>query len=215
MFTKKLSEYLGNYSVVDICSEAKTKLGQNAASVSPFGKETLFEELEKDFFMNFYKVLLSGWKDWRDKSLRRLDEFKQKRGKEIEKFEKGPLDFNEDAAKKIWQSLDEGLKKLVDEIQEEIGESAADLKNYYEKLRGTFSEKSDSSADLEGWEKILIVVLSPVLSVVGGVMLVYDALSGEKDKHRDRLSKWLDKAVEGTKKDIRESYRKGEKSAKT
>jgi GTP-binding protein EngB required for normal cell division len=137
-YAKELPEYRGDYSVVDICAEAKPKLGQSAASALTFGKEELLKELEKDFLTNFVNVVYARWTDWKDESLAKLKNFRKCGVSRIEDFKGDFFDSNKDKAKQIAVDLINELKKLINDIQDKIKRAIEDLKAWYEQAAGAF-----------------------------------------------------------------------------
>jgi GTPase SAR1 family protein len=207
-FAKELSEYRGEYSVVDICAQAKPKLGQSAASTQTFGKDELFKELEKDFLTNFWHVVYVRWTEWKDESIAKLRDFsKYARGKVID-FDGKFFDSTDKKAQRIRDDLSAELKSLVDDIQKKIKHSTEEMQEWYEKTAGAFFQLRS-------------------FIVLGGKEINFDSLSmgkndswfdglcdkflpshhqKEKQKQEELLSR-LDEAVVGAEDKIRENYR--------
>jgi GTP-binding protein EngB required for normal cell division len=204
-FAKELAEYRGDYSVVDICAEAKPKLGQNAASARTFGKEELFKELEKDFLTNFVNVVYARWTDWKNESLAKLRDFRKRGVSKIEDFKGGFLDSNKDKAKQIADALTNELKKLINDIQGKIKKAIEDLKTWYEQAAGAFYQGSlifDGIVD----ENTVIEILKSVL--FGLSLGIFDKLNfKERRELKKELIDGLDEAVRSVEDNIREKHR--------
>jgi GTP-binding protein EngB required for normal cell division len=207
-FAKELTEYRGDYSVVDICAQAKPKLGQSAAQARTFGKEELFKELEKDFLTNFVNVVYARWTDWKDESLAKLKDFRKHGIDTIEDFKGAFFDSNRDRAKQIAEALNAELKRLCDEIQGKIKSAIDDLKTWYEQAAGAFYQGnleipgfSTGSDVLDWWA--LIVFKNVVLC-----MTIFDKLNVKERRNlKKQLLGGLDESVRSVEDKIRENYR--------
>ncbi|MDR1315992.1 MAG: GTPase domain-containing protein, partial [Spirochaetales bacterium] len=167
-FAKELAEYRGDYSVVDICAEAKPKLGQSAASARIFGKEDLFKELEKDFLTNFVNVVYARWTDWKDESLAKLKDFRKRGIASIEDFKGGLLDTNKDRAKQIADHINNEMQTLIGGIQGKIKGAIEDFKTWYEQAAGAFYQGNlglEISTGIEPLDIVLVFVKYSLLSI--------------------------------------------------
>jgi len=204
-YAKELAEYRGDYSVVDICAEAKPKLGQSAASARTFGKEELFKELEKDFTTNFVNIVYARWTDWKDDSLAKLKDFRKRGVSRIEDFKGGFLDSNKEKAKQIADDLNNELKEIINDIQDKIKKAIEDLKTWYEQAAGAFFQGSlafDETID----ENIVIVILKTF--IFGLSLGIFDKLNfKERRELKKDLLDGLDEAVRAVEDEIREKHR--------
>jgi GTP-binding protein EngB required for normal cell division/gas vesicle protein len=201
-FAKELAEYRGNYSVVDICAHAKPKLGQSTAQVQTFGKEALFEELERDFLVNFVNVVYARWTAWKDESIALLRDFgKRGRGK-IEDFKGGFLDGNKDKARQIFNDLNNELQKIISAIQEKIKTAAEDMQEWYEKAAGAFYQgKTFSKFNSDFGEMVWSFV-----SGFTGLLLLDKINIKEQRELKKQLLDMLDNAVRAVEDKIQENY---------
>jgi GTP-binding protein EngB required for normal cell division len=203
-YAKELAEYRGDYNVVDVCAEAKPKLGQSAVSARTFGKEELFKELEKDFLTNFVNVVYARWTDWKNESLAKLKDFRKRGVSRIEDFKGGFLDSNRDKAKQIADDLTNELKKLINDIQDKIKKAIEELKTWYERAAGAFYQGSltfDGIAD----ENIVIEILKNVLFNLS--LGIFDKLNfKERRELKKELLDGLDEAVRSVEDNIREKH---------
>jgi GTPase SAR1 family protein len=205
-FAKELSEYRGDYSVVDICSEAEDdKPWETGPTARAFGKEELFKELEKDFSANFWHIVYIRWTEWKDDSLTKLRDFKKHARSKVLAFDGKFFDSIDKRAQRIRDDLSFELKSLVDEIQKKIKHSTEEMKEWYEKTAGAFFQ-SRSFVVLDGKE-INFDSLS-----IGDKDSWFDGLIdkfrlGHQKEQQDELLGRLDEAVEGAEDKIRENYR--------
>jgi GTP-binding protein EngB required for normal cell division len=204
-FAKELAEYRGDYSVIDICAQAKPKLGQSAALARTFGNEELFQELEKDFSANFWHIVYIRWTEWKDDSLAKLRDFKKYARSKVLAFDGKFFDSIDKRAQRIRDEISAELQSLVDEIQKKIKHSTEEMKEWYEKTAGAFF-KSRSFTVLDGKE-----VNFDSLSI-GNNDSWFDGLidkfrSGHRKEQQDELMGRLDEAVGGAEDKIRENYR--------
>jgi small GTP-binding protein len=191
---KDLAEYRSNYSVIDICAQAKSKLGQTESSTNTFGKESFFDVLENDIFVNFVKVIYSQWTSWKDESREQLKRFKQKGAAKILEFNGGIFSKNETKAKKIAKELEEGLRCETDSIFEKIKNGTEDVLRLYQQVSGAFSLRLDKP-DLF---VIATILIAPVMAF---------AFSFEKKSElQQQLIKGLDDAVETINQKILDIY---------
>jgi len=208
-YAKELPEYRGDYSVVDICAQAKPKIGQSEASARTFGKEELFKELEKDFLTNFVNVVYVRWTDWKEESLAKLKDFRKRGVSKIEDFKGGFLDSNRDKAKQIADDLANELKELIDDIQDKIKQAIEDLKTWYERAAGAFyqgSLKFDEILDENVVKSIVIEFLKGL--IFGPSLLIFDKLNfKERRELKKELLDGLDEAVRAVEDEIREKHR--------
>jgi GTP-binding protein EngB required for normal cell division len=209
-YAKELAEYRGNYGVVDICAQAKPKLGQSAATAQVFGKEELFRELENDFLINFVNVLHARWTEWKDESIAKLNTFRKAKVSEIEDFKRKWLDTNEAVEAKIGKLIGEGLKELSSDIQSKIENTAADLQTWYKQAAGAFYR---GSLGFDMWEKM------PATDFFRDVEAKDNKLQGffdwfnlkERREKKKQLQELLYEAVDAVKDKINESYSKVER----
>jgi GTP-binding protein EngB required for normal cell division len=205
-FAKELAEYRDNYSVVDICAQAKPKLGQSTASARTFGKEDLFKELEKDFFANFKNVVYARWTDWKDESLAKLKNFRTRSTAAIEDFEGEFFDNNMIRAAKITDQLNSEMQTLVSDIQEKIKSDIEDFKTWYEQTAHAFYRNINwrffNDRDIFD---ILLPPFSPLVIVLHSIRHNLDD-TGRKNLKKKLLYQ-LDDAVRVVEDKIRENYR--------
>jgi GTPase Era involved in 16S rRNA processing len=151
---KELPEFRDVYTVVDICAEAKPKLGQSAANVVVFGKEVLFKELEDDVSDNFEKVVFAKWTAWKDNARAQLKDFKQEGTARIIEFKRDgifgtklPFGTKLHTANTINEALEQELKTMTTNIFEKIKDGMNDAQQLYEHFTGAFF-KTERSKEL-------------------------------------------------------------------
>jgi len=214
-FKKELTEYGGDYSVVDICAEAKPKLGQSAASARTFGKEDLFTELEKDFLVNFTNVVYARWTDWKDESLARLKDFRRRGMTKIDDFKGSAFESNKEKAQNIYEELIDELKKLANDINDKIKDATEDLKTWYEKTEGVFSGKPavfyQLMREVSIAETILTSILFPPSVPFRIIGFIIYRLTKEKGELKQQLIEMLFESVGMVENEIYERYRIVEK----
>jgi len=203
-FAKELAEYRGDYSVVDICAEAKPKLGQSAASARTFGKEQLLKELEKDFLTNFVNVVYARWTDWKDNSLAKLRDFRKRGVSKIEDFKGGFFDSNKDKAKQIADALTNELTEIINDIQNKIKKAIEDLRTWYEQAAGAFYQGTHVFDETVN-ENIVIVILKDFIFNI--TLGIFDKLNFKEQRElKKELLDGLDEAVRSVEDKIREKH---------
>jgi polyhydroxyalkanoate synthesis regulator phasin len=207
-FAKELAEYQGDYSVVDICAQAKRKLGQSAAPARTFGKEELFRELERDFFTNFVNVVYARWTDWKDESLAKIKDFRTRGIAVIEDFKGGFLDTNKDRAKQIKDQLNSEMQTLINSVQEKIRDAMEDLKTWYEQAAGAFYQGNldlETLANITPWEIVIDIVKYSLFAIP---IIIFDKLNVKERKDlKKQLLEQLNEAAQTVEDKIRENYR--------
>jgi GTP-binding protein EngB required for normal cell division/prefoldin subunit 5 len=210
-FAKELAEYRGDYSVADICAEAKPKLGQSAASARTFGKEELFKELEKDFLTNFINVVYARWTDWKNESLAKLNGFRRRGVSMIEDFKGGFLDSNKDKAKQIADDLINELKEIINNIQNKIKRAIEDLKAWYEQAAGAFYQGAlvfdgvPIIIDENPFKYIMAVILKDFIFNIS--LGIFDKLNFKEQRELKKdLLNGLDEAIRSVEDNIREKH---------
>ena len=210
-YSKELAEYRGNYSVVDICAQAKPKLGQSATTAHTFGKEELFKELERDFLVNFVKVVYARWTDWKDESFAKLKDFRKRGISTIEDFKGGILDFNKEKAEQIAVNLNSELKTLINDIQDKIKKAIEDLKTWYEQAAGAFYQGT-LALDVEDIKPLDIVLTVVKYALFAVPIVLFDKLNfNERKDLKKQLLNELDEAVRAVEDKVRENYSAVEK----
>jgi GTPase SAR1 family protein len=207
-FAKELAEYRDDYSVVDVCAQAKPKLGQSAASARTFGKEELFKELERDFLTNFVNLVYARWTDWKDESLAKLRDFHKSGVAAVEDFKGGFLDTNKERAKQIASQLKGEMETLVNDIQGKIQGAMEDVKTWYERVTGAFYQGALDIEGPTGVEPLDIVLTFVKYSLLGIPLTIFDKLNvGERKNLKKQLLEQLDEAIRAVEDKIRENYR--------
>lgn len=204
-FAKELAEYQDDYSVVDICAQAKPKLGQSAASARTFGKEDLFKELEKDFLTNFINVVYARWTDWKDESLAKLKDFSRYGMAVIEGFEGKFFETNKDRAVLITNQLYSELRTLISGIQAKIQGAMEDFKAWYEQAAGAFYQGKlgiEISIDKDIWDTMGEILKHSLFGIIFAKLNVK-----ERKDLKKKLLERLNEAVQTVEDKIRENYR--------
>jgi len=206
-FAKELAEYRGGYSVVDICAQAKPKLGQSAAQAKAFGKEDLFKELEKDFLTNFVNVVYARWTDWRDESLAKLKDFRKRGITTIEDFKGRLFDGNVKRAAQITDSLYSELKSLVSDILGKIRSTTEELVDWYKRMAGAFYQERSFSPGIDevNIDEITSVISKWDDSWMAGLLDIFNPKA--RTEHKKQLLEGLDEATRSVEDKIRENYR--------
>jgi GTPase SAR1 family protein len=210
-YAKELPNYRGKYSVVDICAQAKPKLGENQPSVQIFGKEELFKELERDFYVNFINVVHKLWEKWKNESLGKIDSFYESMICEISEFENNdPLEDNKSKGHKIKKDIHDKMKTLTDDIQSKIKSELEDLKEWHEQAAGALYQ-GDSEFYLAS-EMSLPEYFEWVEKRNSFLDGIWDFYFGEEDKKelKIKLQMSLYKAIDKMKEKINEIYSKVE-----
>jgi GTPase SAR1 family protein len=199
---KKLPEYQQKYSVVDICSQAKPKLGQSASSVSSFGKETLLEEIQKDVFINFVKVVYVQWTAWKDESRVQLKNFKQAGTAKIIEFKRGFFETKLHAANAINEVLENDMRTLATRIFEKIKDGMKDAQSLYYRFCGAFFAR-ERAKETEALDSVFDKLFLQIDQAV--------RFGTKKFTLQQELAKDLDNAVGAIDEKILEIYSQAEK----
>ncbi|GHU84577.1 hypothetical protein FACS189473_2250 [Spirochaetia bacterium] len=140
--TRELPEFHDVYTVVDVCAQAKPKLGQSSADAKTFGKEELFVQLEKDAGQNFVKVILAHWTDWRDESIKSMRTFRLSQSKKINEFKGKFLELPDDKEMRFFSEMRSEAQGITDQIFAKVKNGLEDAKELYQHLYGAFARTS-------------------------------------------------------------------------
>jgi GTP-binding protein EngB required for normal cell division len=204
-FAKELSEYQGYYSVVDICAyaEEKPKIGQSVASARTFGKEELFEELQKDFLVNFVNMVHVRLTDWKDESLAKIKDFHKRGIAVIEDFKGDLLDTNKERADKVLDRLNSEMQALIGDIQGEIKGFLEDSEAWYKQAACAFHRNVNFRifSDMDIFE----ILFGD--TIIGLPLRIFDKLNVQVQKDlKKKLLMQLAEAVRAVEENICESY---------
>ncbi|GHV88249.1 hypothetical protein AGMMS50267_06090 [Spirochaetia bacterium] len=205
---KDLPEYKQLYSVVDICAQAKAKIGQPVSNTAAFGKETLFKELDDNFYENFKKVLFAQWTAWKDESIENLDNFRQAGTARIIEFKRDgvfgtklPFGTKLHTANTINIAIEQELQKVTTDIFEKIKDGMNDAQQLYEHFTGAFfkTERSKELLAKDFFDKIGLQINQAV------------HFGAKKFELQQKLAEDLDKAIRSIDKKIHEIYGEAQK----
>jgi GTP-binding protein EngB required for normal cell division len=202
---KELPEYQRQYDTVDICAKAVKKLGQASAG-AVFGKEELFQQIERDVLSNFTRVLLRNWLDWRNKSIGLLDDYCQKQQAEIEHFYRfqpfGPTRLKQ--AQEKYALIDNDLRGLCNyDIFSKVEENMRNALALYSTMSGAFFSDDNIKSEEIG------TMFVKIIPVVGQI---YHFFIEEKDL-QDKLGEALLESVNSIKDNINSVYKQAESIA--
>jgi small GTP-binding protein len=210
-FSEKLPEYRDKYSVVDVCAQAKPKLGQPESSAKTFGKEALFEELEKNVYENFFNVFLNYWIEWRSESIKVIREFRENQTRIIAEFKGGFFESSFEKQRRISEISEEmrkEAKKKTSQIFNKIKDGMEDAKELYPYINGSFASSIKPTYLINGFfsfiEKILLYLIggsfnkSEIQGEIQGEL--HKELKSLTNAIENKILEFYDKAVEKIKK---------------
>jgi GTP-binding protein EngB required for normal cell division len=206
---KELPEHRGNYSVIDICAQAKPKLGQTESSTSTFGKEVFFEALENDIFVNFVKVIYSQWIVWKDESREQLRRFKQEGTAKILKFNGPLLSTKKTKADIIAKELEGDLRTLAGSIFEKIKNGTEDILHLYQQVSGAFFSSERQKRKLVELTTAGDILFKILIEITTLRWLIFSFV--KKAQLQQQLIEELDGAVEKIDQKILDIYSQAEK----
>ncbi|MDR3233151.1 MAG: GTPase domain-containing protein [Planctomycetaceae bacterium] len=145
----QLTDFAGQYEVIDICSVIETKI--DGSSMSRFGKDRLLRQLEKDWRTNFTSVFLKNLDAWYYESKADIESFR--------------------TAERNLPLVP--MKKKIDALQKQVENETEELwDRIFEKVKHNIEKAKNASAELDrsfegagvkfwSWDLLLLAVPAP------------------------------------------------------
>jgi len=192
---KGLPEYRQYYDVVDICSESKKKIGTSVPTVT-FGKEELFNQIEKDVSVNFIKVFMANIQEWRIQSLKKIDAFYAEYKGAIDSGSNSNL---KDRAKLIQSEI----KHLARDILDLINTAIEDAKSFYSDVGGSFTGVRYPDWN---WDDILL----GVGNLLKNMFETWKNILTGGSVVKEQLEKRLNEAIESLRTEVENRFKQAE-----